>query len=184
MRGRGRRSARHAHRGAPPRLADRAPAGRGSAGRASADDANGAAARLALVGALRVGDAKDLLAGLAAGLDVVGAVAALDSREHGELRVRVGIATGVVVAGDIVGEGASEERAVLGETPNLAARLQALAGPGQVVIAEATRTLTAGRFDLEPLGPQKVKGLREPVHAFRVKATRATIVGKNFKPAA
>ena len=74
-----------------------------------------------------------------AGLGIVESVSALSLREDLTLRVRIGIATGRVVVGDIVGEGASEERAVLGETPNLAARLQGVAEPDQIVISEATR---------------------------------------------
>ena len=102
-----------------------------------------------------------------AGLDVVAAVSALSAPGDVELRVRAGIATGLVVVGDIIGEGASEERAVLGETPNLAARLQAIASPNCVLISEVTQRLVAGRFELEALDPQPVKGLREPVRAFR-----------------
>ena len=98
-----------------------------------------------------------------AGLDVVETVSALSAQGDVELRVRVGIATGVVLAGDIVGEGASEEHAVLGETPNLAARLQGIAAPNNVVIAEATQRLVEGRFEFEPLKSQSVKGLRDPV---------------------
>jgi class 3 adenylate cyclase len=109
-----------------------------------------------------------------AGLDVVETVSALSATREIELRVRVGIATGPVVAGDIVGEGASEEHAVLGETPNLAARLQGIAAPNSVAIAEATQRLVAGRFELEALDPQHVKGFREPVCAFKPKATYAT----------
>lgn len=108
-----------------------------------------------------------------AGLAAVESVGALSIPEV-KLEVRVGIATGRVLAGDIVGEGASEERSVLGETPNLAARLQGLAAPNSVVIAASTMRLVEGRFELEALKPQKVKGLREPVQAFRAGAIRAT----------
>lgn len=108
-----------------------------------------------------------------AGLGVVSAVSALDIGIELELSVRVGIATGLVVAGDIVGEGASEERAVLGETPNLAARLQAMAPPNGVLISEATWRIAAGQFEFEPLDPRPVKGLRDPVRAFRVRGIRA-----------
>ena len=76
-----------------------------------------------------------------AGLAIVAAVAELRTGDGEPLAARVGIATGLVVVGDLVGEGAAQEQAVVGETPNLAARLQALAEPGQVVIAEATRRL-------------------------------------------
>jgi class 3 adenylate cyclase len=108
-----------------------------------------------------------------AGLDLVASVSALDTNPDIELQVRVGIATGQVVAGDIVGEGASEERAVLGETPNLAARLQGISLPNCVVLSEATQHLVKGRFDLEVLATQSVKGLKKPVRAFVAKGVRA-----------
>ena len=107
-----------------------------------------------------------------AGLDVVEAVSGLSAPNDVELQVRIGIATGRVVAGDIVGEGASEERAVLGETPNLAARLQGLAAPNSVIIAEATSRLVEGRFELEALEPQAVKGLSETVRSYQARAIR------------
>ena len=103
-----------------------------------------------------------------AGLGVVEAVRRLAEREALALDVRIGIATGHVVAGDIIGEGASEEHAVLGDTPNLAARLQALAAPGAVLIAAATRELAAGLFDYEDLGPHEFKGFPGLVPAWRV----------------
>ena len=78
-----------------------------------------------------------------AGLGIVEAVGELRPRDELTLQVRVGIATGQVVAGDIIGEGASEESAVLGETPNLASRLQGLAKPDTVVIAPATHQLVS-----------------------------------------
>jgi class 3 adenylate cyclase/tetratricopeptide (TPR) repeat protein len=105
-----------------------------------------------------------------AGLAIVEAVRAMRFDDCTELQVRIGIATGLVVAGDIVGEGASEERAVLGETPNLAARLQAIAQPNTVVLSDATRRLVEGRFDLEALGSHSVKGMKEPVSAHRAVA--------------
>lgn len=105
-----------------------------------------------------------------AGLDLIGALGTLNVPGDVQLRARVGIATGRVVAGDIVGEGASEEHAVLGETPNLAARLQGLAMPDTVVISEATHNLVRGRFQLDALPPQTVKGLSEPVLAYRATA--------------
>ncbi len=82
--------------------------------------------------------------------------------------MRVGIATGVVVVGDLIGQGASQEQAVVGETPNLAARLQALAEPGAVVIAPSTRRLTGGLFEYADLGAVELKGLGAPVMAARV----------------
>ena len=84
------------------------------------------------------------------------------------LRVRIGIATGLVVVGDLIGVGAAQEQAVVGETPNLAARLQALAEPNAVVIAQATHRLTGGLFQYENLGAVEVKGFAEPVPAWRV----------------
>jgi tetratricopeptide (TPR) repeat protein len=85
-----------------------------------------------------------------------------------ELGVRVGIATGLVVVGDLIGEGASQESAVVGETPNLAARLQALASLNTVVIPSATHELAAGSFEYDDLGTHALKGISEPVHAWRV----------------
>ena len=80
------------------------------------------------------------------------------------LQVRVGIATGLVVVGDLIGEGAAQEQAVVGETPNLAARLQALAEPGTVVIGPSTRRLTGGLFDYEDLGDGRDQGLCRAGH--------------------
>ncbi len=102
-----------------------------------------------------------------AGLGIIEEVALLDLPYDVELSVRVGIATGLVVAGDIIGTGASEERSVLGETPNLAARLQGIATPGDVIIAETTRRLVEGRIEVETLAPVFVKGFSESIKAFR-----------------
>ena len=107
-----------------------------------------------------------------AGLDIVDAVRALKPQDQIELQVRVSIATGLVVAGDIVGEGASEEHAVLGDTPNLAARLQSVATPNHVVIADSTQRLIEGRFELEALGPRTLKGISAPVLAYRALRVR------------
>ena len=82
--------------------------------------------------------------------------------------MRLGIATGLAVVGDLIGEGAAQERGVVGETPNLAARLQALAAPNTLVIAEATRRQVGGLFDLADLGPQALAGFAEPQPAWRV----------------
>lgn len=84
------------------------------------------------------------------------------------LAVRVGIATGQVVVGDFIGEGASQESAVVGETPNLAARLQVLAEPNAVVVALSTHQLAGGLFDYKELEPVQLKGLSEPVRAWSV----------------
>ncbi|MFQ5973134.1 MAG: AAA family ATPase [Alphaproteobacteria bacterium] len=107
-----------------------------------------------------------------AGLGIVDAVARLNVRPELTLRTRVGIATGLVVAGDIVGERISEERAVLGDIPNLAARLQELAEPNTVIIADRTRRLVGGLFESMDLGAHEVKGIAEPVQAWRVIAER------------
>ena len=78
------------------------------------------------------------------------------------LAARVGIATGLVVAGDLIGDGSAEEEAVLGETPNLAGRLHASAQPGTVVVASSTHALLGGRFVCEDLGAHRLKGFGEP----------------------
>jgi class 3 adenylate cyclase len=101
-----------------------------------------------------------------AGLAVIEAVGRLPARE--DLLVRLGIATGLAVVGDLIGEGAAQERGVVGETPNLAARLQALAMPNTLVIGEAARRQIGGLFDLEDLGPQQLAGFGEPQRAWRV----------------
>ena len=100
------------------------------------------------------------------GLAVIEAVGKLPGRE--DLSVRLGIATGLAVVGDLIGEGAAQERGVVGETPNLAARLQALAAPNALVIGEATRRQIGGLFDLEDLGAQQLAGFTDPQRAWRV----------------
>jgi len=84
------------------------------------------------------------------------------------LQVRIGLATGLVVVGDLIGSGAAQEQAVVGETPNLAARLQALAEPDAIVIAETTRRLVGSLFEYQNLGEVEIKGLAAPVPAYRV----------------
>ena len=101
-----------------------------------------------------------------AGLDIAAAVARLKTRAEEPLSVRIGIATGLVVVGDLGGAGALRERAVVGDTPSLAARLQALAEPGTVVVAASTRRLLGDRFRLRDLGLHKVKGIAEPIAAW------------------
>ena len=103
-----------------------------------------------------------------AGLELVATVARLKPHTDVRLQARIGIATGQVVVGDLVGAGATRDEAVVGDTPNLAARLQALAEPGMVVIGEATRRLLGGLFQLDDLGPQRLKGFAEPLAAWRV----------------
>jgi class 3 adenylate cyclase/predicted ATPase len=102
-----------------------------------------------------------------AGLAVVEAVGRLATPDGGTLAARVGIATGLVVVGDLIGAGAAEEEAVVGETPNLAARLQAVAEPGNVVLAPSTRRLAGDLFAYADLGTHVLKGFAEPVRAWR-----------------
>jgi class 3 adenylate cyclase/predicted ATPase len=99
-----------------------------------------------------------------AGLELVAAVGGL--KTHAPLQTRVGIATGLVVVGDLIGSGASQEQAIVGETPNLAARLQGVAEPNSVVIADSTRKLVGNLFELEDLGAQDLKGISGPVRAW------------------
>jgi len=111
-----------------------------------------------------------------AGLDIVDAMAQLNAavrRPPGvELAVRIGIATGPVIVGDQIGEGTASETAVVGETPNLAARLQALAQPNQILVSAATRAMLGDHFDLADLGAYELKGFAEPVPAWRVLSAR------------
>jgi len=99
-----------------------------------------------------------------AGLDLIAAVTGLKSRAP--LRTRVGIATGLVVVGDLIGAGEAQERGIVGETPNLAARLQGIAEPNTVVIADSTRRLVGNLFELEDLGPKDLKGIAGPARAW------------------
>jgi Adenylate and Guanylate cyclase catalytic domain len=107
-----------------------------------------------------------------AGLELIQAVGGLKSSTS--LQTRVGIATGLVVVGDLIGAGESQERGIVGETPNLVARLQGIAEPNTVVIAESTRGLLGNLFDLKDLGTKDLKGVSEPVQtwaALRAKGT-------------
>jgi len=108
-----------------------------------------------------------------AGLDAIMAVGHLQLGDSLKLAARVGIATGQVVIGDLVGQTASETGAVAGETPNLAARLQDVASPNQVVIGDTTRRLVRGTFQLEELGQRSLKGFLDPVSVWRVVAEQA-----------
>jgi class 3 adenylate cyclase len=92
-----------------------------------------------------------------AGLEAIAAVRAL--KFSVPLQARVGIATGLVVVGDLIGSGEAQERGIIGETPNLAARLQAMAEPNAVIVAESTRRLLGNLFELKDLGPQELKGI-------------------------
>jgi class 3 adenylate cyclase len=101
-----------------------------------------------------------------AGLELIAAVGGLTT--HAPLQTRVGIATGLVVVGDLIGSGASQEQAIVGETPNLAARLQGITEPNVVVIAESTRKLVGNLFELESLGAKDLKGIAGQVSASAV----------------
>jgi class 3 adenylate cyclase len=102
------------------------------------------------------------------GLDIIANVGRLTTPASEPLKVRVGIATGLVVVGDLVGEGAAQERGIVGETPNVAARLQAMAEPNTIVIAESTRRLVVDLFEYRDLGLIDLKGLPQPVRALRI----------------
>jgi class 3 adenylate cyclase len=115
-------------------------------------------------------DEDDAERAVRAGLALVEAVPRLALAAEVGLQVRIGIATGLVVVGDLSGSGEAQERGVVGETPNLAARLQTLARPGTVVIAPSTRRLTGGHFDYRELGGLALKGFDEPVSAWEVLA--------------
>jgi class 3 adenylate cyclase/tetratricopeptide (TPR) repeat protein len=112
-----------------------------------------------------------------AGLALIDAMPTLSAPER--LQVRIGAATGLVVVGDLVGSGEAQERRVVGETPNLAARLQGIAEPNTVVIAEATRRLLGNLFELQDLEPNELKGFAGPVRAFAV--LRASSVASRFE---
>ena len=114
---------------------------------------------------------------LRAGLELVSAVSNLQT--HVRLHTRVGIATGLVVVGDLIGSGASQERGIVGETPNLAARLQGIAEPNSVVIAQSTRGLLGNLFELEDLGAKSLKGVEGPVRTWA--ALRPSSVESRFE---
>ena len=112
-----------------------------------------------------------------AGLELISAVAGL--KTSAALQIRVGIATGLVVIGDLIGAGSAQEQAIVGETPNLAARLQGIAEPNTVVIADGTRKLLGNLFELEDLGAKDLKGIVGSVHAWA--ALRASSVESRFE---
>jgi class 3 adenylate cyclase/predicted ATPase len=110
-----------------------------------------------------------------AGLEIISAMATVPGGGRGPLAVRIGIATGLVVVGDLIGEDAAEKQAVVGETPNLAARLQGLAAPDSVVISAGTRALIGEHFRCVDLGLHKLHGFADPVRACRVLAPRHAV---------
>lgn len=109
-----------------------------------------------------------------AGLEIVEAVARLRPQANLRLQTRVGIGTGSVVVGDLIGLGSAQEIAAVGETPNLAARLQALARPDSVVVDSTTHSLTRSIFEFEELGLQNLKGISQPAGAWRALKQRKT----------
>ena len=114
---------------------------------------------------------------VSAGLELIAAVSAL--KTPALLQTRVGIATGLVVVGDLIGSGSAKEQAIIGETPNLAARLQGVAEPNSVVIAESTRKLLGNLFELQDLTLKDLKGIAGPVRAWA--ALRASSVESRFE---
>ena len=113
-----------------------------------------------------------------AGLSALDTVGRLDIKSV-KLQTRVGIATGLVVVGDLIGAGSAQEQSVVGETPNLAARLQTLAEPDSIVIAASTRRLVGDLFEYSDLGAVEVKGIAGPVPAWRV--LRPSVVASRFE---
>jgi len=105
-----------------------------------------------------------------AALEMVESVSALIIPIAKRLEVRIGIASGLVVVGDVIGEGPAREFALVGDAPNLAARLQALAEPSQILIAPRTRLLLARLFEFADLGDHRLKGFERPIHVWRVLA--------------
>lgn len=108
-----------------------------------------------------------------AGQAIMQAMTGMKAPSGNRLSARAGIATGLVVVGDLVGEGAAQEEAVVGDTPNLAARVQGLAEPGQVVVAEGTRSLLGNVFELTDLGGQQLKGIEGETAAYAISGERA-----------
>ena len=112
-----------------------------------------------------------------AGLELIGAVSEI--KPNVTLQTRVGIATGLVVVGDLIGSGEAQERGIVGDTPNLAARMQGVAEPNTVVIAEGTRRLLGNLFELEDLGAKDLKGIAGPLRAWA--ALRPSSVASRFE---
>ena len=108
-----------------------------------------------------------------AAIAILAEVGGIERPDGTPAQARIGIATGLVVVGEIVGTGTAQERTIVGETPNLAARLQALAAPDTILISETTQNLFGGLFDLEPTGQHEVKGFARPVPVWRVRGEAA-----------
>src|SRR5436853_2162585 len=108
-----------------------------------------------------------------AGLDIIAAIGPLETRTE-RIEVRVAIATGLVVVGDLISGGASEQQAMVGDAPNIAARLQGLAEPGAVVVADSTRELLGDLFTFRDLGLREVKGISDPIAVWAVEGGAAS----------
>ncbi len=107
------------------------------------------------------------------GLAIIAAVEALKVPGDNKIQVRLGAATGLAVVGDLIGRGSAEQEAVIGQTPNLAARIQSLAAPGCMTIAESTRKLVGNLFVYRDLGPQRLKGIEDEVRVSQVLGEQA-----------
>lgn len=103
-----------------------------------------------------------------ASLAVMSAIQKSNAQNERRIEARIGIATGHVVVGDLVGGAVTDTESVVGDTPNLASRLQDVGGPGDIVIGQRTRSLIGQAFELEALGSQSLKGFPRPINAFRV----------------
>jgi class 3 adenylate cyclase/tetratricopeptide (TPR) repeat protein len=104
-----------------------------------------------------------------AAIGILAEVGDIELPDQSRVQARIGIATGLVVVGEIIGTGVAQERTIVGETPNLAARLQALAGPHTILVSETTQNLLRGMFELEHTGGHELKGFAGPVPAWRVR---------------
>src|SRR5262249_40154037 len=112
-----------------------------------------------------------------AGLGAINAVGRLEVKS-GKLKMRVGIATGLVVVGDLIGAGSAQEQSVVGETPNVAARLQTLAEPDALVISAGTRQLVGDLFEYRDLGAAELKGIAQPMPVWQV--VRPSAIASRF----
>jgi class 3 adenylate cyclase/tetratricopeptide (TPR) repeat protein len=112
-----------------------------------------------------------------AAISIVAEAGEIELPDNTRVQTRIGIATGLVVVGEIIGTGTARERTIVGETPNLAARLQALAGPDTIIVSETTRNLLRGLFELEHTGEHELKGFTRPVPAWRV-ACEASVASR------
>ena len=110
-----------------------------------------------------------------AGLALIKAIAELRRERAADLKVRIGVATGLVVVGELTGEGEARLRGLFGDTPHLAIRLQSRAEPDSIVVSEATRRLLGETFELKPLPPQTLAGFAAPVPAWRIASERENV---------